>query len=119
MGTLYRKVSVSDRTPNKNGRYFVWINEPNADNDEDRMFKTIYKDGFGFQSFYEVTHWLEEIPNNSHKIEKLEADKTELLEALVKANRAIMDCDWNEDEGSPHLIPIYEHNQSLIQKHKQ
>ena len=109
MGTLYKKVSVSDRTPKKNGRYFVWINEPNADNDEDRMFKTIYKDGFGFQSFYEVTHWLEEIPDNSHKIEKLESDKSELLKTLHKARIALNKWD---DELS---YDIYD----LIQKHKQ
>ena len=57
--------------------------------------------------------------DTQHQIEKLESDKAELLEALWKTNDAIKECDWTENEGSPHLIPIYEHNQSLIQKHKQ
>lgn len=49
---------------------------------------------------------------------QIQADKAELLEALEKSNIAMMHCDWSENEGSPHLLPIYKSNESLIQKMK-
>ena len=55
-----------------------------------------------------VTEMLEEIPDNSYQIEKLEADKAELLEALKMCKRYL-----------PYISREKEEVGSLIQKMKQ
>ena len=57
----------------------------------------------------DVQELLKEIPDNSYQIEKLEADKAELLEALETTRIALK--KWNDELS----YDIYD----LIQKHKQ
>ena len=49
----------------------------------DRCFH-MYASDYRNDAIIYATEMLEEIPDNSHQIEKLEADKAELLEALEK-----------------------------------
>lgn len=73
METLYRKVAVSDRLPNDSGYYF------GIDSLGHREYPYFDKEENKWESILGTTHWLEEIPDNSQQIEKLEADKAELL----------------------------------------
>ena len=43
------------------------------------------------EELFDFLSCCEEIPDNSHQIQKLEADKAELLEALVKCNKFLYD----------------------------
>lgn len=62
----------------------------------------------------------EEIPDNSHQIEKLEAEKKELLELLEETNRRISIIKSEPDgivrETMIDMLPIG--IESLIKKHK-
>lgn len=114
METLYRKVAVSERLPKEEGEYIVKI----------KNFGLIERcEFFDLEDFHndwknDVEYWLEEIPNNSHQIEKLEADKAELLEALETANLQIKYLHEKfKETGSGNTI--VSKNKSLIQKMKQ
>ena len=82
MGTLYRKVAVSERMPPLMTDILIkyrWNNyfEPY------HYFDDLHcKD----EMINEVTHWIEEIPDPTAQ---LKADKAELLEALENANYLI------------------------------
>ena len=82
MGTLYRKVAVSERMPPPMTDILIkyrWNNyfEPY------HYFDDLHcKD----EMLNEVTHWIEEIPNPTTQ---LQADKAELLEALVQSDSII------------------------------
>ena len=86
METLYRKVAVSERMPNRGGTYFS--------NEGEVFYSSYHKE---FQHDYDPRKmypewWLEEIsdfiPETIEKsiqaIAQLQADKAELLEALKK-----------------------------------
>ena len=114
METLYRKVAVSEKHPKEDGFYYVFNGLKHS---------TYYSKLLGFNYCMgqinmsnKITHYLEEIPDPTAQ---LKADKAELLEALEKANNAIKECDWSENEGFPKLADIYIEIESLIQKHKQ
>ena len=72
MKTLYRKVAVSERLPEKDGEYFCIIRSGKCGNYD--LFNN------KFDSLL-ITHWLEEVPDPTTQ---LQADKAELLEALEK-----------------------------------
>ena len=106
METIYRKVAVSERMPPPMTDILIkyrWNNyfEPY------HYFDDLHcKD----EMLNEVTHWIEEIPDTTTQ---LQADKTELLDALgisLRLNKAFgANSEW---------IEIQE-IESLIQKHKQ
>ncbi len=76
----------------------------------DRCFH-MYASDYRNDAIIYATEMLEEIPDNSHQIEKLEADKAELLEALEKM--------YSKYEKDGHLLNISPSKiKSLIQKHK-
>lgn len=109
METLYRKVAVSERLPKDSGFYFI-ISANGAQ-------KNYWFNGVMFfvDENISVNYWLEEIPDNSHQLEKLEADKAELLEALEDVKK-FLNCV--QAPATPALrlsLKI----KSLIQKHKQ
>ena len=103
MGTLYRKVTfeINDKDHDEIlliGKSANFIFNPNTRNGE------------------ELSDFLagcEEITDNSHQIEKLEAEKKEILEALgisLRLNKAFgANSEWIE----------VQEIESLIQKHKQ
>lgn len=106
METLYRKVAVSDDNPTDGKKLYLMEiigtkNQRLPENEDKRRF------------------WLEEIhdfiPETIEKsikmIEKLEAEKKELLEALDKATDLL-------EAGFPEISAVKDF-QSLIQKHKQ
>ena len=81
METLYRKVAVSERNPTKSGEYFT---------NEGTVFYASTYNGFEHNIDPHRVYpdwWLE--PIESHQIEKLEADKAELLEALESIKPAL------------------------------
>lgn len=105
METLYRKVAISERLPKKAGFYFTIATSGVKTN------QWFMNGKFSYESpSYIPTWWLEEIPDNSQQIEKLEADKAEILEVLKYANRMLK----NSKDA------MYDENyiESLIQKMK-
>lgn len=117
MGTLYRKVAVSERLPPPmtdvlikyrwNG-YFEPYHYVDDLHCKDEMLN-------------EVTHWIEEIP---YPTAQLQSDKAELLEALEKVKRlepiicmggAVAEQWQNEAQALNEMMAEIE---SLIQKHK-
>ncbi|WP_407497479.1 hypothetical protein [Elizabethkingia meningoseptica] len=73
MNTKYVKVSVSER-PENDERYFAWIDNPNADSyiDPDNYNRTTITAINGeFKSFYNVTHYLKEVPDHSEEMEEM------------------------------------------------
>ena len=118
MGTIYRKVAVSERMPPPMTDILIkyrWNNyfEPY------HYFDDLHcKD----EMLNEVTHWIEEIP---YPTVQLQADKAELLEALEKVKRlepiicmggAVAEQWLNEAQALNEMMAEIE---SLIQKHKQ
>ena len=105
MGTLYRKVAVSERMPPPMTDILIkyrWNNyfEPY------HYFDDLHcKD----EMLNEVTHWIEEIPDPTVQ---LKADKAELLEML---QRIINIYPILVEEDKEELLKA----KSLIQKHKQ
>ena len=103
METLYRKVAISERMPDKSGFYFTYSSSG--------VKKTIWfmNDKFSYVSpSYNPDYWLEEVPDPTAQ---LQADKEELLEALEKATDLL-------EAGFPEISTVKDF-QSLIQKHKQ
>ena len=118
MGTIYRKVAVSERMP-----------PPMTD----ILIKYRWSDYFEPYHYFddlhckdemlnEVTHWIEEIP---YPTTQLQADKAELWEALEKVKRlepiicmggAVAEQWQNEAQALNEMMAEIE---SLIQKHKQ
>ncbi|MEF9476758.1 hypothetical protein OWR28_02445 [Chryseobacterium sp. 1B4] len=77
MKTKYIKVSVADRLPEKEGRYFLWVDNPNARNlnsqklsTEYNMERHFFKNG-EFQTFYDTTHYLEEVPDYEEEMKEV------------------------------------------------
>lgn len=73
MKTKYIKVNIAETLPEKNGVYFSWINNPNAELHEDpddynKICRT-FKDG-QFNSFYDVTHCLIEVTDKEQEMRK-------------------------------------------------
>lgn len=112
METLYRKVKVNERLPETEGIYHCIFSDGH-------VFTIPYLKEYSFHEEFTdcsvITHWLEEIPDNSHQIEKLEADKAELLEALEKVKNELNQFKEAFCQGSGLTSEI----ESLIQKHKQ
>ena len=103
METLYRKVAVSERNPDNETIQYT-----------SRGFLS-YNKIFGWITIQNYTTrspewWLEEIQDNSHQIEKLEADKAELLEFMKELKDRF---EYFNDKVSMSEI------ESLIKKHKQ
>ena len=112
METLYRKVAVSERLPLKSGFYFTYTKSGRK--------KTIWfmNEKFSYVSpSYSPDYWLEEIPDNTQQIEKLEAEKKELLEALERVI-IVQDKYFGEQEIHGRLRALCVEIESLIQKHK-
>ncbi|TDX83972.1 hypothetical protein [Epilithonimonas xixisoli] len=108
--TKFIKVAVSERLPKEDGKYFVWVDCPNARSaenpDEYNMNKMYFsKADNEFKSFYEVTHFLEEVPDR-------ESELIEMLEEILKTNRFV----WKNDKYAEFQIKEIE---SLIQSVKQ
>ena len=107
METLYRKVQFEIREKDHDqirliGKNANFIFNPNTINGEELS---------GFLA------GCEEVPNNSHQIEKLEAENKELLEALERSNLQIKYLHEKFIEtGSGNSI--LSKNQSIIQKMK-
>ena len=101
METLYRKVAVSEE-PKHNGNYHCIF-------PEGQIFTIPFLKEYGFHDEFTdcsgITHYLEEIPDPTTK---LQADKAELLEALEKLRNHYGLFPENRIE-----------IESLIQKHKQ
>ena len=101
METLYRKVQfeINNKDHDKTwliGKSANFIFNPNTRNGEE---------------LFDFLSCCEEIPDNSLQLEKLEAEKKELLEALEKCNNELYFYSGQTD--------FVKENQSLIQKHKQ
>lgn len=79
--TKFIKVDVSERLPNDDKKYFVWTDNPNARHRENKAEYNMHlaffdKSDIEFKSFYDVTHFLEEVPDReSELIEMLEECK--------------------------------------------
>ncbi|WP_347216667.1 hypothetical protein [Chryseobacterium sp.] len=73
--TKYKKVAVSERLPEKTGIYFVWIDHPNADTITDTDYYNLqskqFKSDGRFNSFYDVTHWLEEVTDYEEEMREM------------------------------------------------
>ena len=81
METLYRKVAVSERLPKDYGFYFIIS--------KNGVQKNYWFNGVMFfvDENVSVKYWLEPIKSDQTKLEKLEADKAELLEMLETAKQ--------------------------------
>ena len=105
MGTVYRKVAVSEE-PKHNGNYHCIF-------PEGHIFTIPFLKEYGFHEEFTdcsgITHYLEEIPDNTVVIEKMEAEKKELVSFLEKLYVKI------ENDNTIDMGEI----ESLIQKHKQ
>lgn len=73
----YIKVSVSEKLPDKEGRYFLWVDNPNARNlnsqklsAEYNMERHFFKNG-EFKTFYDTTHYLEEKPDYEDEMKEM------------------------------------------------
>lgn len=107
METLYRKVAVSERKP-KQG----WVLTPDGDLlFKNNKFKCPYSGEV--QDEGSITHWLEPIQSDQTQIEKLEAEKKELLEALENLTEYGMYGSTGED-----AVEMKREIEFLIQKHK-
>jgi hypothetical protein len=112
MGTLYRKVAVSERMP-----------PPMTD----ILVKYIWSDCFQPYHYFddlhckdemlnEVTHWIEEIPDPTTQ---LQADKAELLEALEVSNCVLVNCSFEIKGETSYQVGVrLSNNESLIKKMK-
>ena len=113
METLYRKVTVSERKPTKSGTYFS--------NEGEVFYSSISKE---FQHNYDPhtmypDWWLE--PIEPHQVEKLEADKKELLEALEDCKERLegMNKKLLKFTNYSHISVYFASKLNyLIQKHK-
>ena len=103
MGTIYRKVAISEE-PKHNGNYHCIF-------PEGQIFTIPFLKEYGFHDEFTdcsgITHYLEEIPDPTAQ---LQADKAELLEAL-EILRGELTARTPEK--------IHDMADSLIQKHKQ
>ena len=115
MKTLYRKVAVSERLPEKQSFNFIKY----TCGPTDSAFFSIKENKF-YARRKDIEFWLEEIPDTSRQIEKLEAEKKELLDALMQL------CDLKQIKDMDGKTPYYLEQQplawtkakSLIKKHK-
>lgn len=107
MGTLYRKVAVSERLPPPMTDVLIkyrW----NGYFEPYHYFDDLHcKD----EMLNEVTHWIEEIPDPTAQ---LQADKEELLERLKEINSLLNNIHLTDNR----LTLVYNKNRSLIQKMK-
>ena len=113
METLYRKVAVSERMPEKIGTYMCMLGSGQLGN-YDFL-------GDKFESSA-VKYWFESVPNPTAQ---LKADKEELLEALDNSRKVIewyMENTMPESDNHTDFFNIGMNQrteiESLIQKHK-
>lgn len=74
MKTKYIKVSVSDRLPEKDGVYFSWIDNPNSEfhlvpEDYNKICRRA--ENGQFNSFYDVTDYLIEVPDYEEEMKEM------------------------------------------------
>ena len=101
METRYRKVQFEINCKDHDE---IWLIGKSAN----FIFNPNTKNGEELEDFLSCC---EEIPDTSHQVEKLEAEKKELLEALDKATDLL-------EAGFPEISAVKDF-QSLIQKYKQ
>lgn len=115
MGTLYRKVAVSERLPKEESNYFFM--ERGGFDFKLEAYR-VSKEKFFRNNF---NYWLEEIPDTSHQLENLEAEKKDILHFLKYFKQCVEDEDFlmvnNTDEDV--VNNVLSKMNSLIQKHKQ
>ena len=112
MGTIYRKVEVSERLPKAKEMlmtshgWSLWNGHQFEDEDD--------------KPISYINYWLEEIPDPTAQ---LQADKAELLEALEKiskvTNEGYITNDTDFQVWESELKQVHSEIESLIQKHKQ
>ena len=105
METPYRKVQIEINCQDHDQTWLIgksanFIFNPNTRNGEE---------------LFDFLSCCEEIPDNSHQLEKLESEKKELLEALEEAKQFL---NYVQAPGTP-AIRLRMEIESLIQKHKQ
>lgn len=72
MNTKFIKTKVKDSVPKQTGHYYTW-------NDFDQTNECYYSKHHGSFIGDEITHWLEEVPDNTDQLmELLEDCKTQL-----------------------------------------
>ncbi|MDE5507755.1 hypothetical protein KRE40_03700 [Elizabethkingia meningoseptica] len=113
MKTKYVKVPASE-SPENDERYFAWIDNPNADSyiDPDNYNRTTITAINGeFKSFYNVTHYLKEVPDHSEEmLSMLERIRTNLLFSTEKG----FDKPLSQEE----IIKMCDEMEGLINKVK-
>lgn len=94
--TKYIKVSASEKLPDKEGRYFLWVDNPNARNlnskklsAEYNMERHFFKNG-EFKTFYDTTHYLEEKPDYEDEMKEM------IDELILELNPATTCGDYQE-----------------------
>lgn len=109
----YINVSVSEKLPEKEGRYFLWVDNPNARNlnsqklsAEYNMERHFFKNG-EFQTFYDTTHYLDQKPDY----------EDEMKEMLDKAVQYLSECDWHPSYVETYSNFVMNANEFLT-KHK-
>jgi hypothetical protein len=112
MDIFYRKVAVSERLPQVEKWFHVIGEDENVDLCPFRFNEFFATDTIGQR---EVKYWLEEITDTSHQIEKLEAEKKELLTLMVTMKDSFDNKAWVT---SMELQSFSKQIESLIQKHK-
>ena len=123
MGTIYRKVAVSERKPQFGQRVIALVLEQNDLGLSKFLWNVSYSDitkSFKMDgNTVQIEYWLEEIPDNSHQIK---ADKAELLEALEKiskvTNEGYMTDHTDFQVWESELKQVHNEIKSIIQKHK-
>ena len=118
--TKFTKVAVEERLPEQSGRYFVWVDNPNARGQENaeqyNMDKKVF-DAFNreFKSFYDVTHWIEESPDREDEmIEMLRKIEDKLNDFHNDLAKSVIDMEVYNPLSSD-LLKI----KSLLQSLKQ
>lgn len=107
METLYRKVQFEI---NEKDHDEIWLIGKSAN----FIFNPNTKSG---EELFDFLSCCEEVSDNSHQIEKLEADKAELVEMLEKVI-IIQDKYFGEQEIHNRLRALCVQIEPLIQKHK-
>lgn len=115
MKTKYIKVSVSERLPEKDGRYFLWVDNPNSRHlnsknlsSEYNMERNFFREG-EFQTFYETTHYLQEVPDR----------EDEMREMLVRMHFALTELREVDEESEIFRSIIPDEIEQLLNELKQ
>lgn len=114
MSTKYIKVAASERLPKKDGDWFHVFTEESTDICQFNGTFEAENTTVGC----EVTHWLEEVPDNEDILRK---ENKQLLKSLKKVKRRWKNI-CNESDGTLKNTMVFEFGngiESLIKKHKQ